>query len=710
MTDIGEKKLNIIGFFVLPIYLVYCEILFKLFTVVVCPPIAWITTIIFPAVIGIIASIFTGLLKNQKANRIARGVLMCVFALVFLVNIFIYMQFKIFYEPATVFVGAQGVVNNFMDHVWNLLFSLRGIIAILLYLVPIVLYFVFGKKFDAGDRLSLKGSLVLLVVLLVLGIGNLALIRTDEVLKGAYSERYNFQSAVTDFGILTGVRLELQRDLLRKRGINSTTIGNGDTEAAISPEEFEKSIVREGEIVDAMLEEAAANIKYEKNVLDIDFDELAQNTEDDALASVDEYVASLTPSSQNEYTGIFEGKNLIMITAEAFSNRIIDPELTPTLYRLATKGINFTDYTQQASAGTIGGEYQIIFGLFPSAGGESFISMKDNLNWFTMGSQLTRRGYSGGTFHNGEVTYYDRHITHNTIGYPDEYLARGNGMEELIEPLWPGSDREMFEATLEMYIDKQPFNLYYMTLSGHSQYGPGNAMSARNLEYVEHLDMSERLRYYYAANMEIEFGLTSIINMLDEAGILDDTVIVMSADHFPYGLDDDGYVGNLPYVAELYGYEPQNYLERDENGLIIWCREMEDWEPIVVDTPVSSLDILPTLSNLFGLEWDSRLLPGRDVFSEAEPLVFNFCYDWKTDRGTYIVSENKFTPVDGVTIPPGYVDRMNEIVRNKMNYCWNVMYHDYFRHVLVDSGFYEIPVAIDTPVLSPCAEARALSA
>ena len=689
MIDTGEYKQNIVGFFVLPVYLVYCEILFKLFTVVVCPAIAWVTTILFPTVIGLIVSIFTGLFKNQKANRITRGVVMCIFALFFLVNLFIYMQFKIFYEPSTVLVGAQGVANNFMDHVWNLIFSVRGIAAILLYITPIVLYFLLSGRFNLDARISIKSVAILLISAFVIGMSNLTVIKTDEILNGVYSARYSFQGAVTDFGILTGIRLDMQRDMLRKRGINSTTIGQNDSEQALSPEEFEKSLMREGQIVDEMLAEAAASIVYDKNVMDIDFSELAEKTDNGALAAIDEYVAGLTPTTQNEYTGIFKGKNLIMITAEAFSNKIIDPELTPTLYRLATKGINFTDYTHQASAGTIGGEYQIIFGLFPTAGGESFISMKDNLNWFTMGSQLTREGYSGRAFHNGEVSYYDRHITHNTIGYPDEYLARGNGLENMIEPLWPGSDREMFEATLEMYIDKEPFNLYYMTLSGHSKYTEGHAMAMRNLEYVEHLDISERLKYYYAANMEIEFGLTSIINMLDEAGILDDTVIVVAPDHFPYGLDDDGYIGHLPYVAELYGYEPQNYLERDENGLIIWCREMEDWEPIVVDTPVSSLDILPTLSNLFGLEWDSRLLPGRDVFSDAEPLVFNFCYDWKTDRGTYIVSENKFTPVKGTTIPPGYVDRMNDIVKSKMDYCWNIMHYDYYRHVLVDSGYIE---------------------
>ena len=92
-----RRPLKIIGYFVLPVYLIYCEIIFKLFTVKTCPPIAWIPTVLFPAAIGLIISMLTGIPRNKKANRISRGVLMCIFAVLFLVNFFIYKQFKVFY-------------------------------------------------------------------------------------------------------------------------------------------------------------------------------------------------------------------------------------------------------------------------------------------------------------------------------------------------------------------------------------------------------------------------------------------------------------------------------------------------------------------------------------------------------------------------------------------------------------------------------------
>ncbi|MBR2996263.1 MAG: hypothetical protein IKF45_06095, partial [Lachnospiraceae bacterium] len=109
---------------------------------------------------------------------------------------------------------------------------------------------------------------------------------------------------------------------------------------------------------------------------------------------------------------------------------------------------------------------------------------------------------------------------------------------------------------------------------------------------------------------------------------------------------------------------------------------LEKESPVTVDTPVSSIDILPTLSNLFGTEWDSRLLPGRDVFSEAPPLVFTMSYDWKSDLGTYYAASGKFIPVsEDTVVPEGYVDKMKVIIRNKRAYMDGVVRNDYFAHL-----------------------------
>ena len=237
----------------------------------------------------------------------------------------------------------------------------------------------------------------------------------------------------------------------------------------------------------------------------------------------------------------------------------------------------------------------------------------------------------------------------------------------------------MFEATVPMYIDHAPFNIYYMTVSGHSNYSRGaNEMSKKHWEETS----SSRVRAYIAANLELEDSMAYLLSELEAHDLLDDTVIVICADHYPYGLDKDAGPGHMPYLSELYGYEVTNYIERDHNRAIIWSGCLEDMDPIIVDSPSSSIDILPTLLNLFGVEWDSRLLPGRDVLSDAFPVAFNLNYDWKTDLGTYISSKGVFTPVsEDIEIPEGYVDYVKAIVKDKITFCKGVINAKYYAYV-----------------------------
>ena len=427
--------------------------------------------------------------------------------------------------------------------------------------------------------------------------------------------------------------------------------------------------------------------------MDIDFEGIAE-TESGTIANLAAYCATLEPSMSNEYTGLFEGKNLIMITAEAFTAEAIDPVITPNLYRLATRGINFTDSYVPATAGTIGGEFSHIFGLLPQDGGVSFYHMACRGNtYLTMSQRLNALGYYGMAFHNNDYQYYTRNVTHNLLGYSEGYMGWGNGLESYIDPVWPESDLQMMEATIPMYIDQQPFNIYYMSVSGHSNYSRyANAQSRAHWDETASLEgqCSDTIRAYIACQVDLDRAVGYLLEQLEAEGILDDTVIAICADHYPYGLDNE-------HLSELYGYEVTNTVLRDHNRLILWCGCLEDEDPIIVDTPTMSIDMLPTLLNLFGIEYDSRLLPGRDVFSDAMPLYFNAGYDWRTDLGTYLSSRATFYPNDpDAEIPEGYVEAVRAIVANRINYCSGVLSSNYFRYLFGDPNGDYTQYIIDT--------------
>ena len=135
-----------------------------------------------------------------------------------------------------------------------------------------------------------------------------------------------------------------------------------------------------------------------------------------------------------------------------------------------------------------------------------------------------------------------------------------------------------------------------------------------------------------------------------------------------------------PRMKELYGVEDYDQFIRDHSALIIWSGSIEDMD-ITVEEPVYSLDILPTVSNLFGVEFDSRLLVGRDVFSEKEPLVLWPDFSWITDKGTYNAKTGEFTLREGQEADRDYIDYIHSQVANKIRYSESVQELDYFNYI-----------------------------
>ena len=441
--------------------------------------------------------------------------------------------------------------------------------------------------------------------------------------------------------------------------------GSEDTMKAVPPETSDRT---------------APSDDPEYNKLNLDFDAMLEAADSDALRSVCEYIQNQTPSRKNEMTGLFAGKNLILITAQNFSPYVIDPERTPTLYRLATQGIEFTDYYQPAWGGAAHtGEFSILTGLVPADGTQSIKETIGKDMRFTLGNQLQNRGYFSRAWCNQfTYDYADRNQTHENLGYK-KFIGIGNGLEERLTRQWPYSDREMIDATITEYLDRQPFSVYYMTCSGIGIYKTmGNKMAEIHWDEVEDLPYSDTVKGYLAANMEVEYALRDLVAALEDAGIADETVIVLSSSEYPYALEKDEDYGNFEdYLGELYGKPVENCFERDHSALIIWsgCLEGKHYK---VTTPTSSLDILPTLSNLFGLEYDSRLFVGRDVFSDQEPLVFWPDGSWKTDKYSYNQDTRVYSSADGTDITYDYAMEHHHAVEDKISFSKTVLETDLY--------------------------------
>ena len=665
----GKQKFPLPGWLFVVFMAVYCELLLHLWTTKNIMAGRLVVVILFALGLGSVLGFVSSLFSKAKVNKgvaIGVGVFLAVF---YMTEYFLQDAYQNFMTIKTIVGGAGGVAQDYMELIISLV--TRNLWRIGLVLLPIVAYGIFCSSQKTGWKL--RGVLaVAAVVLYLLGFGAMKLLTNDA---SVMDKMYNFDSAVRVFGLNMGLALDVVNGAAGEKEPEFIAPVQ-PTVAETQPEEMES--------VEETQEATEPPVVYGYNELDVDFAALAEKPGNSTIKSLHSYVASQTPSKQNQYTGLFEGKNLILITAEAFTAEVIDEELTPTLYRLANKGIKFTDYYQPAwGASTTTGEFSNLIGLVPTGGGSSMWETVEQDLFLTMGNQLQELDYYSTAYHNHLHDFYSRHRTHKGLGY-DRFIARGMGMDD-IKKVWPESDLEMMQLTVDQYIDQQPFSIYYMTVSGHCPYGKDdNAMTKKNFAAVEHLDYSETVKGYFASQMELEYAMAYLVERLEEAGIADDTVIVIGTDHYPYGLEDSSTWKNKKnYLPELFGMAVDDCFARDHNALIIWSGCIEDMG-LQVDTPVYSLDILPTLSNLFGLEYDSRLLVGRDVFSDAEPLVLWPNYSWKTEKGTYNFATDTFTPAEGVQVDDSYVGYISTMVTNKITFSSKVQSANYYKYLVAE--------------------------
>ena len=605
---------------------------------------------------GLFCGAFTSAF-SRKVNRRISIVILYATGLLFIVECLIMESFQMYMTFGDMKTGAGGVIGEFTGEFARTVFF--GIPVILLFLLPAILYTIFGKEKLPAKQANLPLVIMIFVAsFLILGVGILG--SAFGKYKEEYRGQFKFDTASQTFGLLTGVRLD----------IKYTIFGNQEAGKFVPADQ--KHVKKE------------ERQSYGENVSEIDFEALSKSEKDETLQAMHTYVGSLTPSSKNKYTGLFKGKNLILICAEAFSDAVIHKELTPTLYRMVHQGIYFSDYYQPAWGGsTSTGEYSFLTGLVPMDGVETIQKTKDHLNYYTLGNQLIKQNYYSAAYHNGSFDYYDRQLTHKNLGYA-EYLGEGNGLEN-ITGSWVEDD-VFFDKTMERYIEKQPFSIYYMTLSGHAPYKNDDRKTKEYISRVKKVlgdKYDQTTLNYFCYQMKLEEALTIMIEKLEQAGIADDTVICMTADHYPYGLAVSKTYGNTKnYIEDLYDSEIKTDWDRDRNAWILWSGCLENEKKAYaceVSAPTYSLDITPTLLNLFGISYDSRLLAGRDVFSDAEPLVLWNNQSWITEKGKYDAKTKTFTANEGVNVDDAFVENMKKIVSNKINFSDQVLEHDYYR-------------------------------
>ena len=536
---------------------------------------------------------------------------------------------------------------------------LKNIIPLLILFLPLILSFLYSKYFDFSKPNNKKSIINLLTILLSIIVLNIITYQTKDKENSLYSKFHGLNNNalnVETIGVLPAFYLDF-KDIVMNN--------HKDIEIEI-PSINEDSNQNE--------EERPNEETSSYNILDIDFDNLVSSEKNKTLLNMHKYLKSDKGTLKNEYTGLFKDKNLIVITAESLNTIGIRADVTPTLYKLATEGFNFTNFYTPINLSTIGGEFQNLTGLFANLNDlNKYFRKGTNYFPFGLGTTFKNSGYDVKAYHANDAYFQDRNVYLKNMGF-NYFKAKNTGLEKLMDcNKWPQSDEEMLNVTIPEYLNSDKFLTYYVSVSSHMPYSKnGNAIVNKNWSLVKNLDYSEEAKGYLASVIELDKAVSSLIKSLEENNKLDDTVIAIIPDHYPYSL-------SLNAINELSDYKRDDTIEVNHNTLIIWNTKTPG---VTINKTASQLDFLPTIYTLFDVAYDSRLFMGKDILSSELGLVYFQNKSWVSDKGTYLASQDKFIPKEGVSVDDEYVDNINKTVANRMRLSKLIIENDYYAKVI----------------------------
>ena len=381
-----------------------------------------------------------------------------------------------------------------------------------------------------------------------------------------------------------------------------------------------------------------------------------------------EYFEGKENVQTNEYTNIFEGKNVLVIHAESMQTNPMyltfnGQEVTPNLNKLAREGMFFSNYYSQVSVGT-SSDAELTFNtsLMPTKSGTAFVSYSDR-TYISTPSLLKEKGYYTFSMHANNGDFWNRRVMHNSLGYEKFYSKADYKItDESIIGLGL-NDHEFFTQSVEKLkkIDSKHDNWYglMIMLSNHTPFSDTDKYGEFDVDIKETITnpdgTTEEVSYpylegtklgnYYKSYHYADSALGHLIDELDNAGLLEDTVLVIYGDHDArISKKEYNYQNNYDKEEdELLDKDDENYVEYDsyqyELGrkvpFIIWTKDMKGTKlNQEIPNVMGMYDAMPTLGNMLGFYNEYAL--GHDIFNIKDKNIVVFPNgNWVTNKVYY---------------------------------------------------------------------------
>lgn len=326
-------------------------------------------------------------------------------------------------------------------------------------------------------------------------------------------------------------------------------------------------------------------------------------------SEIDEYFSERGCSGDNEMTGKFEGKNVIVVIMESLDDWMISPEEMPTVYSMMQEGIVLTDFYSPfyGTTRSINTETCLNTGIYFPTNGRYFYDFLDNSFEQSLPRVLAKAGYTSQIFHHNYPDYYKRTELIPVIGYEkyNSYIIDAGDETAAMNDCYPFDSAEMRE---EFFRDGPTFNML-ITQAAHLPYSYEDPLSVYALEkHPEYFNAygSEEEDCIRAKARLVDDTFARLLSELDIEGELEDTVIIALSDHYPYGYTDEAQMLEFANGAD-------DLLALENTPCFIWSADIE---PMNIDKTLNTSDLIPTIINLLGIETDNKYL-GRDIFDPS---------------------------------------------------------------------------------------------
>lgn len=421
---------------------------------------------------------------------------------------------------------------------------------------------------------------------------------------------------------------------------------------------------------------------YTRTVDDTAWQNLNNNEANIDYKTLNNYFMSRNITDKNEYTGMFEGKNLIVIMMESVNNILLDENIYPNFAKLYKNGWYWENaYSPRNSCSTGNNEMTgmvSLYSIYRTCTANVYMNNKYEESIFGL---FNNKGYTTTSYHDYTEKYYYRSTIHKNMGSSKYYGVSDLGISYNNEyKEWP-SDVLLMDKSSEIFTQNSPFMAWITTVSPHQPYYSDSELSKIYYDSFANTGYPSNVKRYMSKLKVLDDSLGELLKILEEKGILDDTVIVLYADHYPYGLTNSD-------ISKVLGDGINKYNEVDRTPFVIYNSKMT---PKTYSEYTSYVNVLPTVANLFNLDYDPRLYMGTDLLSSSYQNRVVFADgSWQTPVGFYYASTGRMSYFNDDRYTNDEIVNINTDVDNMIKYSNLAIKTNYFEHLFNEKNKYEV--------------------